>query len=733
MSIVVMPMLLFFATIIVVSGERTKSQDLPNVLLVLTDDQDLRLGSMVALPFVRGEILNSNTGVNMSNFFVNTPICCPSRATLLSGRYFHNNKVETSGSDENACMRTNTSRSENPAFWQSGLISTLHNKFGYTTGVFGKMLNRMETYGCLGKGWVPPEIDRGFFMCDPDYYNVTWGNFSHGRGSVVTTGDRPEEYTTSLVGNATLQWLKQVVGEDNSKRSRVPFFAFVGPHAPHLPATPPPYAVDPSLSHIRAPRDPIYGTLAQDKHAFISTEPPIDDADAMAIEDEHTRRLQSLVSVDDIVRDVVTFLRDAGEWERTIFLFTSDHGYNLGQNRITSHKTQVYDHNLRVPFVVSMPSGAGGGNERKSGGHISSSVASMVDVAPTLLELCCGHSDASMDGVSFANALRRELPRQSDARAVLVEYQSIRTTDTLDDACASKSALSRHLSAFGYRETKSEICDENRREKNVHIHDGPNNTFSAIRVLDPDNGVDLLYAEFCDVNDPLAWNFAPDRLNYFELYNVSEDYYMARNIYEESSAPLKASLHERLQRAIKCRGAEACSKALAYSATTSSASSVTTTASTKPPNFVLIFIDDTGWGDYSFNDPKRSDTPNLQRLANAGLVLTDFHAAASVCTPSRASLLTGRLGVRTGVVSNFGPFSKAGLPINETTIAELLKSRGYATAMAYVRVSRFYYEYVCSPSNVSARFLRILLFVFLPYPSYSFYSHSSTIAAASGI
>jgi arylsulfatase G len=61
--------------------------------------------------------------------------------------------------------------------------------------------------------------------------------------------------------------------------------------------------------------------------------------------------------------------------------------------------------------------------------------------------------------------------------------------------------------------------------------------------------------------------------------------------------------------------------------------------------------------------------------------LTDFHAGASVCTPSRAALLTGRLGLRTGLTRNFGPDSLGGIPTNETTIAEILSSAGYRTAM----------------------------------------------------
>ena len=70
-----------------------------------------------------------------------------------------------------------------------------------------------------------------------------------------------------------------------------------------------------------------------------------------AIQEEHIKRLKSLVAVDDIVRQVVEYLKNVGEWNHTYFFYTSDHGYNLGQFRVDSHKTMVYDHNLRVPLV----------------------------------------------------------------------------------------------------------------------------------------------------------------------------------------------------------------------------------------------------------------------------------------------------------------------------------------------------------------------------------------------
>ncbi|XP_065826455.1 arylsulfatase G-like [Oscarella lobularis] len=99
------------------------------------------------------------------------------------------------------------------------------------------------------------------------------------------------------------------------------------------------------------------------------------------------------------------------------------------------------------------------------------------------------------------------------------------------------------------------------------------------------------------------------------------------------------------------------------------------------PNFVLLFADDFGWGDVGANWAETKETPNIDRLAASGIRFTDFHAGASVCTPSRAALLTGRLGLRTGVVKNFGVTSRYGLPLNETTLPEMLKAAGYSTGM----------------------------------------------------
>ncbi|RMB95289.1 hypothetical protein DUI87_28276 [Hirundo rustica rustica] len=99
----------------------------------------------------------------------------------------------------------------------------------------------------------------------------------------------------------------------------------------------------------------------------------------------------------------------------------------------------------------------------------------------------------------------------------------------------------------------------------------------------------------------------------------------------------------------------------------------------RQPNFIVILADDVGWGDLGANWAETKETPHLDRLAAEGTRFVDFHSAASTCSPSRASLLTGRLGLRNGVTHNFAIASLGGLPLNETTLAEVLREAGYST------------------------------------------------------
>jgi arylsulfatase A-like enzyme len=107
-------------------------------------------------------------------------------------------------------------------------------------------------------------------------------------------------------------------------------------------------------------------------------------------------------------------------------------------------------------------------------------------------------------------------------------------------------------------------------------------------------------------------------------------------------------------------------------------------AADRSPNIVIIFADDLGYGDLGCFGNPTIQTPHLDRMAREGMKLTQFYSAAPVCTPSRAALMTGRLPARSGMCSNkrrvLFPNSKGGIPAREITLAEALKTKGYATA-----------------------------------------------------
>ena len=99
------------------------------------------------------------------------------------------------------------------------------------------------------------------------------------------------------------------------------------------------------------------------------------------------------------------------------------------------------------------------------------------------------------------------------------------------------------------------------------------------------------------------------------------------------------------------------------------------------PNIVYIFADDLGYGDLSCYGAKDINTPNIDQIAKQGIKFTEFYSASSVCSPSRAALLTGRYPQRMGINTVFFPESFTGIPDKEITIPEILKEKGYATGI----------------------------------------------------
>ena len=111
-----------------------------------------------------------------------------------------------------------------------------------------------------------------------------------------------------------------------------------------------------------------------------------------------------------------------------------------------------------------------------------------------------------------------------------------------------------------------------------------------------------------------------------------------------------------------------------------SAAAMATRSSGRPPNFVVIFVDDMGYGDLGCYGAEQIKTPRLDQMAAEGIRFTDFYCCAPVCTPSRAGLMTGRYPIRSGLTRVLFPNSKSGIDDSEITIAQVLQEQGYATA-----------------------------------------------------
>jgi len=190
----------------------------PNFVLFLQDDQDERLGAWT--PMKKAQALVADKGVRSTNWFIHTPVCCPSRAELLSGRYFHNVRMPT---DSGGCMHVNESK-VNPTSFGAALGGA-----GYTLGWFGKHMNSCPHNP--PPGWDCPTChwfaNGGGSDSEPGgYLNASFSHFAGGvavgpdayhpkAGTYVgNTNGEFAGYTTSVIANRSIAWLRGVAAAD---------------------------------------------------------------------------------------------------------------------------------------------------------------------------------------------------------------------------------------------------------------------------------------------------------------------------------------------------------------------------------------------------------------------------------------------------------------------------------------------------------------------------------------
>lgn len=478
-----------------------RQQQQPNIIFLLTDDQDLLLGGTSPMAFTRSFLHEG--GARLSNFFVNTPVCCPSRSTLLSGRYAHNWHADSGPT----CMHMNVSNAE----FEESVIGVHMKALNYTTGLFGKMLNPsgMSLYCSEHRERRPlPGFDSWLAMCNDNRY---FENRFNRNGAIFKSGSSPEDYLTSIIGNETVKFVKTAL------TSGKPFFAYVAPHAPHVPATPAPWYED-KFSGDKAPRTPSYNYSALDHHYVIRMQPPITTDQAGEIDELFRNRLRTLLSVDDITLALYNLLQKYGELDNTYFVWTSDHGYQLGQLRLPSCKLQPYEHDIRVPFAIRGP-----GIPANS---VFSFVASIVDVSPSLLVLGGGKPLESQDGKSFAELLIKD----------------------------SSGHLSQHGAAAWKDMSVLEYYNLGEVVRMEHYVDMINNTFIGVRLLNATHN--FLYVEYYDRKGAETFESPLE----YELFDITADPYQLHNLYNtpQENVPLVLQMRAFLHRQVKCKGQQEC-------------------------------------------------------------------------------------------------------------------------------------------------------------------------------
>ncbi len=385
-----------------------QQQTRPNVLLIETDDQTVE--SLRVMQNVQR--LLAAQGTTFVNSFASFALCCPSRATAITGQYAHTNGVLGNRLPEGGYYKLDNTNTL-PVWLQ---------RAGYYTAHIGKYLNE---YGTRNPNEVPPGWTEWHGSVDPSTYRFYDYTLNEG-GKLVNYGERPQDYQADVYAAKAVDLVRRRAPQAQ------PFFlwlAFLAPHSggPREPddprtggarrgaglATPVPaprhrnrFASEP------LPQSPAFNEAdVSDKPVAIRNRRVLPPAQIAAIRENYQQRLESLLAVDEAVGRLVAELERLDELERTLIVFTSDNGFFHGEHRVPAGKVLLYEPSIRVPLIVR-----GLGFPR--GRRLAQPVAN-IDLAPTIVDVAEARAGRRMDGRSLVPLLRD--PGLSWGRDILIE------------------------------------------------------------------------------------------------------------------------------------------------------------------------------------------------------------------------------------------------------------------------------------------------------------------------
>lgn len=358
----------------------------PNIVFILADDLDAAAATKMA----HAKALITDQGTGFRHHYVNVSLCCPSRVSTLRGQFAHNSSIYGNDPPGGGFEGTLAKGLE------SSTLATWLQEAGYRTALFGKYLN-----GYPNSASSPTYIPPGW----TEWYSPNGGNpyreFDYSlneNGTTVAYGSADSDYLTDVIAAKVNDFIRRAADRHRGQ----PFFAYVAPYAPHLPATPAPRHRQ-SLRGIKAPRTLSFNEAdISDKPSWFLDAPLLTESQVATIDREYRSRRQSLLAVDEMVKGVIDTLEATGLLANTYVVFASDNGYHQGEHRLTSGKQTAYEEDLRIPLSIRGP-----------GVPVGATVAALtanVDYAPTFAELAGATVPGWVDGRSIVPFLRGQAP-----------------------------------------------------------------------------------------------------------------------------------------------------------------------------------------------------------------------------------------------------------------------------------------------------------------------------------
>ena len=354
----------------------------PDIIVILTDDQ--RAGTEQAMPFT-WSFFRSH-GVHYPQAQVPTNLCCPARASFLTGEYAH-----TTGVWENNGKNGGFKAFRN---WQGQTLPANLDDVGYETSLFGKYINRFNRSGgryTIPKGW--------------DVFH-TYDDEKADGGYWTSIAELPEGYTTDVLGDAVVQQIQTADPE-------TPQFIYYSPYAPHAPFDPGPYRHTASREKLLEFREAGGLTEAneairekdvQDKPRWIRVLPRLSPRVLRLTADRSSR---TLMGVDANVQRIIEAQGQYRDLSNTMVVYLTDNGVAWGDHRLRL-KRHPYDQASRIPLLIKYPEGTIGAEPP---GTSSTRMVNQLDVTATLAQL--GGASPTGEGMSLLGAPRRKLPLEA--------------------------------------------------------------------------------------------------------------------------------------------------------------------------------------------------------------------------------------------------------------------------------------------------------------------------------